>query len=201
MSRAAIDATKSPDTEASATSNASGPAVLAPRVVRRNFRHASGGKTPHPDTSTRATAAIPRSREAAHVAENRWLLRRPNAEVSTKRRSRLRAGREKGSEGRRMRALRGLRRPLGGTVVRRARGRENLYLVHVAAQEVARRERRGSGTKQGAASDPTTRTPDCTKGTSSSALASLRDFSNAARRRRRRAPMRPVEVIWPTSCG
>ena len=86
-----------------------------------------------------------------------------------------------------MRALRGLRRPLGGTVVRRARGREKLYLVHVAAQEVARRERRGSGTKQGAASDPTTRTPDCTKATSSSALASLRDFSNAARRRRRRA--------------
>ena len=85
--------------------------------------------------------------------------------------------------------------------MRRARGRENLYLVHVAAQEVARRERRGSGTKQGAASDPTTWTPDCTKATSSSALASLRDFSNAARRRRRRAPMRPVEVICPTSCG
>ena len=86
------------------------------------------------------------------------------------------------------------RRPLGGTVVRGARGREKLYLVHVAAQEVARRERRGSGTKQGAASDPTTRTPDCTKATSSSALASLRDFSNAARRRRRRSDA-PVEVI------
>jgi hypothetical protein len=93
------------------------------------------------------------------------------------------------------------RRPLGGIVVRRARGREKLYLVYVAAQEVARRELRGSGTKQGAASDPTTRTPDCTKATSSSALASLRDFSNAARRRRRRAPMRPVEVICPASCG
>ena len=46
MSRAAVDATKSPDTEASATSHASGPAVRAPDVVRRNFRHASGGKTP-----------------------------------------------------------------------------------------------------------------------------------------------------------
>ena len=47
MSRAAVDATKSPDTEASATSHASGPAVRAPDVVRRNFRHASGGKSPH----------------------------------------------------------------------------------------------------------------------------------------------------------
>ena len=47
MSRAAVDATKSPDTAASATSHASGPAVRAPDVVRRNFRHASGGKTPH----------------------------------------------------------------------------------------------------------------------------------------------------------
>ena len=46
MSRAAVDATKRPDTAASATSHASGPAVRAPLVVLRRRKHASGGKTP-----------------------------------------------------------------------------------------------------------------------------------------------------------
>lgn len=122
-------------------------------------------------------------------AENRWLLSRLNAERLDGKHEERRERRETYE-----RSAWFLRHPLGCTVVRRALSREKLYLVYVTAQEAARRECRGSGTKQGTASDPTTRTPDCTKATSSSALASLRDFSNAARRRRRRSDA-PVEVI------